>query len=80
MVLARKRPAADPLRPAGDGLPGELGVDAGCGPSGTSSVGESPSPTDMLIGAFGVIFQNQKHNAPNANLYFLYYSCRIYVS
>ena len=42
-----KRPAADPPRPAGDGLPGELGVDAGYGPSGTSSYGESPSPTDV---------------------------------
>ena len=74
------RPAADPPRPAGDGLPGELGVDAGYGPSGTSSYGESPSPTDMLIGAPGVIFQNQKHNALNANFFYYYYWCRICVS
>ena len=74
-----KRPAADP-RPAGDGLPGELGVDAGYGPSGMSSYGESPSPTDILIGAFGVISQNQKHNALNANLYFSDYTCRICLS
>ena len=42
-----KRPATDPPCPAGDGLPGELGVDAGYGPSGTSSCGESPPPTDV---------------------------------
>ena len=65
-----KRPAADPTRPAGDGLPGELGVDAGYGPSGANIYGESPSPTDVEIGAPDVIFQNQKHNALNANLYF----------
>ena len=44
-LTGTKRPATDPPRTAGDGLPAQLDAVAGYGPSGTSNYSELPSPT-----------------------------------
>ena len=54
-LTGTKRPAADPPRAAGDGLPGELGAVAGYGPSGIPFIAapEVRHPSPMRTTYYG---------------------------